>query len=113
MEAEWAVRDLVSAVFMEQYIGETFSGIISGVTKFGLFVELGRYFVQGLIHIRQLDDDFYIFNEESHTLFGKRTRKKYRIGDSVWIRVRRVDVEKRWVDFEPAAKPADSIGTGP
>ncbi len=99
MEAEWAMRDLMVAFFMEKHVGETYSGIISGVTKFGLFVELERYFVEGLVHIRTLKDDYYQFVEGAQLLRGRKTKKKYRLGDRVSIQVSRVDTEKRWVDF--------------
>lgn len=100
MQAEWAVRDLMKVVFMEAHIGEDFAGIISDVTRFGIFVELTKYFVEGLIHIRNLNDDYYRFIETSHTLLGKRTKRRFRIGDSVWVKVMGTDTEKRWIDFE-------------
>lgn len=100
MEIEWAVRDLFVAVFMKDHVGQTYSGIISNVTKFGIFVELTSHFVEGLVHIRNLDD-YFRFIPERHCLIGRKTKKRYRIGDPIRIRVARVDVEKRWVDFEP------------
>lgn len=100
MQAEWAVRDLMQVVFMEAHIGKDFAGIISDVTRFGIFVELTKYFVEGLIHIRNLNDDYYRFIETSHTLLGRRTKRRFRIGDSVWVKVVGTDTEKRWIDFE-------------
>ena len=113
MEAEWAVRDVVCALFMGDHIGQSYAGIISNVTKFGIFIELNRYFVEGLIHIRNLDDDYYHFLEETHTLVGRRTKKKYRIGDPVWIRVKGTNIEKRWVDFELGAGDPSLLEPGP
>jgi ribonuclease R len=99
MQAEWAMRDLLVTDFMKQHVGKQFDGIISGVTKFGLFVELSQYFVEGLVHMRHLKDDYYHFIESDHSLRGKRTKKRYRIGDALKILVKGVDLEKRWVDF--------------
>lgn len=106
MEIEWAVRDLLQAIFITEHIGKTFSGIVSGVTRFGVFIELSDYFVNGLIHIRNLEDDYYHFIESSHTLIGKRTGRRFRIGDLLQVKVGRVDIEKRWVDLE-LAPPSD------
>lgn len=100
MKAEWASRDLAAAIFMSQYIGETFEGIISNVTKFGFFVELRDFFVEGLVPLRKLKDDYYIYYEKNHKIVGKRQKRKFQIGNPVSIRVAGVNWEKRWVDFE-------------
>lgn len=100
MKAEWASRDLAAALFLSKKIGETFDGIISNVTKFGFFVELKPFFVEGLVGLRNLEDDHYIFVEKAHQLVGRRKKKKYQIGQEVKVRIRGVNLEKRWVDFE-------------
>jgi ribonuclease R len=105
MQSEWAVRDLIQVVFMEAHVGKSFAGIISNVTRFGFFVELTKYFVEGLVHMRNLTDDYYHYIEASHSLMGKRTKKHYRIGDSIWVKVTRTDIEKRWIDFEMITSP--------
>lgn len=99
MEAEWAMRDLLVSLFMEDHVDAEFSGIISGVTAFGFFVELTKYFVEGLVHIRTLEGDYYRFSSSTHSLIGRRSKRRFRIGDPVRVRVSRVNVEKRWVDL--------------
>jgi ribonuclease R len=98
-KAEWASRDLASALFLKERVGQAFDGIISGVAKFGLFVELKPFFVEGLVSIRSLKDDAYTFHEKAHALVGRRKKKKYQIGMPVTVTVRGANVEKRWVDF--------------
>lgn len=100
MKAEWASRDLAAALFLSKKVGERFDGIISNVTKFGFFVELTPFFVEGLVPLRDLRDDHYIFVEKTHQLIGRRKKKKYQIGQPIKVRVRGVNLEKRWVDFE-------------
>lgn len=99
MKTEWAVRDLAAVYFMKGKIGKTYEGIISNVTKFGFFVELADYFVEGLVGLRNLTDDYYIFDEKRHRLLGRRTKQKFQIGDSVRVRVRGVNEVRRWLDF--------------
>ncbi len=100
MKAEWASRDLAAALFMKKHVGKTFSGIISSVVKFGFFVELLPYFVEGLVPLRRLTDDFYVFHEKAHAVVGRRKNKKYQVGTSVNVKVAGVNFDKRWVDFE-------------
>jgi len=98
-EAERATDDLKKAEFMLDKIGEEFTGIISGVTNFGMFVALPNT-VEGLIRLSDLEDDYYHYDEMQHALIGERTSKVYRIGDEVRVRVARVSVAERTVDFE-------------
>ncbi len=100
MKAEWASRDLAAALFMKGKVGQSFDGVIAGVTKFGLFVELIPFFVQGLVAIKNLKDDYYVFHEKAHSLVGRKKKRKFQIGQPLTIRVRGVNLEKRWVDFE-------------
>ena len=88
MEAERADEDLAKALYMENKIGEEFSGIISGITNFGMFVELENT-VEGMIPLSDLDDDYYVYMEKQASLIGKRRRKIYRMGDEVRVRVER------------------------
>ena len=99
MKAEWASRDLAAALFMKDRIGETFDGIISGVVRFGFFVELAPFFVEGLVPLRGLKDDYYRFHEKGHLLVGRRKKKRYQVGTPVTVRVGGVNLEKRWVDL--------------
>ncbi len=85
--------------FLRNKLGEEFVAVISGVTNFGLFVELEDTLAEGLVSIRDMDDDFYIFDEKNYTLYGKRKGKKYRLGDKVNVKLIRIDEDKREIDF--------------
>lgn len=85
--------------YMQDHLGETFSGIISGVTEWGLYVELNDNLCEGLVPMRDLADDFYDFDEKNHCLVGRRHNNRYRLGDNVDIRVARADLEKKQLDF--------------
>jgi ribonuclease R len=99
MEAEREILDRYRVRFMKDRIGEGFKGIISGVTAFGFFVELKDIFVEGLVRVTSLHDDYYQYHEKKYSLIGERTHKMFRIGDEVSVRVDRVDVERRHIDF--------------
>ncbi len=101
--ADDATRDVVSWLkceYMTNKIGEEFSGLISAVTGFGLFVELQKIYVEGLIHISNLPDDYFHFDATSHQLIGERTGIRYRLGDKVKVRVVQVNLDDRKIDFE-------------
>ena len=100
MEAEREILDRYRIRFMKDKVGEVYEGIISGVTAFGFFVELKEIFVEGLVRMTTLHDDYYHYYEERYCLMGERTRKVFRIGDEVRVRLDRVDVERRHIDFE-------------
>lgn len=91
--------DLKKVEFMQRHVGETFEGTVSSVTSFGLFVLLDRYFVEGLIHMSSLEDDYYVFLEEQFALMGEHTRRRFRLGDRVSVRVESVNMERRQIDF--------------
>jgi len=97
-EAERDVEDLKKAEFMKERVGLEFEGIISSVTSFGMFVELENT-VEGLVRISNIDDDYYAFDEKHYCLTGERSKKTFRIGDAVKIRVDKVDVTNRNIDF--------------
>lgn len=84
---------------MEDKIGETFTGIISGVTNFGLFVELENT-VEGLVHVSYLTDDYYHYDQKHYAMIGERSGTVFRIGDELEVRVIQVNVEEASVDFE-------------
>ena len=85
--------------FMADKVGDEFDGYITGVAAFGLFVELVDHFVEGLVHISSMADDYYRFLERSHTLHGENTHKVYRLGEKVRVQVVRVDLERRQIDL--------------
>lgn len=99
IEAERDVDDLKKAEYMSDKVGEEFTGIVSSVTSFGLFVELENT-VEGLVHISYMTDDYYNFNERSQALIGERTGSVYRVGEEVNVRVINVNMEEHAVDFE-------------
>lgn len=105
--ADDATRDVVSWLkceYMMDKVGEEFPGIISAVTSFGFFVELAEIYVEGLVHISNLAQDYFHFDATSHQLRGERTGINYRLGDSVTVRVARVDLDEKKIDFELAQK---------
>jgi ribonuclease R len=85
--------------YINKKIGEEFNGVISGVMSFGIFVELIETLVEGLVHIKELDDDYYIYDEKTYTLVGRDTERVLRLGDAVRIKVARVNPEEGKVDF--------------
>jgi ribonuclease R len=109
MEAERDVVDLKKAEFMRDKVGEQYDGLISGVTSFGLFVELEEYFVEGLIHISQLRDGYYTFVEKEHALIGEGRGKRFRIGDPVRVEITGVDMGKRQISMELASEGSPSL----
>jgi len=103
--ADQATRDAVDWLkceYMMDKVGEVFSGIITGVTSFGIFVELDEIYVEGLVHVTALKNDYYHFDPVKHRLSGERTRQTYRLADKVRVMVVRVDLDERKVDFELA-----------
>lgn len=101
--ADEATRDVVSWLkceYMMNKVGEEFKGIISAVTSFGFFVELSEIYVEGLIHISNLAQDYFHFDPTSHQLLGERSGIRYRLGDSVRVKVTRVDLDEKKIDFE-------------
>jgi ribonuclease R len=98
VEAEKETNDLKKAEYMAYHVGEEFDGIISGVISFGIFVELENT-IEGLVRISTLVDDYYIFDEENYLFRGERTNKTFRIGDEVRVKVARVDVAQKEIDF--------------
>jgi ribonuclease R len=108
--ADEATREAISWLkceFMLDKLGEEFQGVIAGVTHFGFFVELAKIYVEGLIHISALQNDYYRFDPIKHCLYGERTGKRYRLGDVVHVKVVRVDLDSRQIDLalvEPLEK---------
>ena len=99
MEAERDVVDLMKTRFMMDKVGNEYGGFITGVTSFGIFVELEDLFVEGLVHVTTLDDDYYIYDEKGHSLTGEKTKKRFRIGEAVKVEVVKVDLDRRQIDF--------------
>jgi len=98
-EAERELLQWKKVRFMADKVGDEFEGYITGVAPFGLFVELVEHFVEGLVHVSSMADDYYRFVEQQHVLRGENSRKVYRLGDKVKVQVIRVDLERRQVDL--------------
>ncbi|MEI6706237.1 MAG: ribonuclease R [Methylococcales bacterium] len=109
--ADDATRDVTSWLkceYMLDKIGEDFTGIISAVTGFGFFVELAEIYVEGLVHISNLGQDYFHFDPTSHQLKGEHSNVNFRLGDSVKVKVVRVDLDEKKIDFELVKKEAAS-----
>ena len=100
--ADDATRDVAAwlkCYYMKDRVGDTFAGSISGVTAFGAFVALDEVYVEGLLHVSELGSDYFHFDAAKHLLMGERTRKRYRLGDRVRVKVVRVDLDTSRIDF--------------
>src|SRR5690606_13425794 len=100
--ADDASRDVeawLKCWFMKERVGESFSGTVTGVTTFGIFVTLDELYVEGLVHISELGTEYFQFNEGLHELRGERTGMRYRLTDKVQVQIARVDLESRRMEF--------------
>ena len=105
--AERDVHDYYKACYMADKVGQQFDGVVSGVTSFGIFVELENT-VEGLIRLANMRDDYYIYNQETYSIIGERSKKTFRIGDSVRIEVDNVNVDFKEIDFKLIEKLEDN-----
>ncbi len=99
VEAERESVKLKQAEFMQPFIGQEFAGVISGVMAFGIFVEIPEYLIEGLASMRDMLDDYYLYDEKHYRLSGRRTKKIYRLGDEVRVRVIKVNRQKSEIDM--------------
>ena len=117
--ADEATRDAVDWLkceYMMDKVGEDYPGIVSSVTSFGIFVELADIYVEGLVHVTALKNDYYHFEPAGHRLVGERSATVYRLGDKIRVKVVRVDLDDRKIDFELAEsdrKPERRVARGP
>jgi|SRR5215217_6416502 len=98
-DAERASIKYKQAEYLEENIGNTFTGIISGVTEWGMYVEIIENKCEGMIRLRDIADDFYVLDEKNYCIIGQRKKKKYQLGDEVRVKVKKVDLAKRQIDF--------------
>jgi len=98
-DAERASIKYKQAEYLENNIGTEYKGIISGVTEWGMYVEIEENKCEGMIRLRDISDDFYVLDEKNYCIVGQRKKKKYQLGDEVMIRVKKVDLAKRQIDF--------------
>ena len=99
-EATRDAADWLKCEFLQKHIGKQYSGTVSGVTSFGLFVQLDDLLIDGLVHITSLKRDYYHFDQAHHRLVGEQTSRSYQLGDRLVIQVARVDMEERKIDFD-------------
>lgn len=99
MEAERASVKLAQAVMAETYIGEEFNGLITGVMSFGIFVMVDELYIEGLLHIKDINDDYYFFEESKQMLKGKRKKREFGFGKRLRVKITRVNIEKRQIDL--------------
>jgi ribonuclease R len=99
MEAERYSVKLKQVELLSNRVGDEFHAIISGVVHFGIFVKITEILAEGLIRLRDLEDDFYIYDEKKYAIIGKRTKKMYRLGDKVSVKLVRVNEERLELDF--------------
>ena len=104
-EASRDVLNWLKCYYMQDKVGETFIGTISGVTAFGLFIALDEVYIEGMVHISELGADYFQFDAAKHQLIGERTGQRYRLADRVEIRVARVSLESSKIDFVLANAP--------
>jgi ribonuclease R len=98
-DAERASIKYKQVEYLEENVGKLFMGIISGVTEWGMYVELIENKCEGMIRLKDIADDFYVLDEKNYCIIGQRKKKKYQLGDEVKVKVKRVDLSKRQIDF--------------
>lgn len=110
-EAERASVKFKQVQYMLDRKDEVFQGMISGVTEWGIFVEIADSKCEGLIRLRDLGDDYYELNESEYSIVGHRTKKEYRLGDMIAVKLKTADLARKQIDFIPASAPASGSGT--
>lgn len=98
-DAERASIKYKQAEYLEENVGKLFGGIISGVTEWGMYVELIENKCEGMVRLRDIADDFYVLDEKNYCIIGQRKKKVYQLGDEVKVKVKKVDLSKRQIDF--------------
>ena len=98
-QAERASIKYKQIEFMTDKIGKVYDGVISGISTWGIYVEIKENKCEGMIYIHNLEDNIYVYNEKNYCIVGRRTKKKYQIGDNVRIKVVRADLVKKYLDF--------------
>lgn len=101
------VMDFLKCEYISNHIGDEYEGTITAVTGFGMFVELKEVYVEGLVHVSTLGDDYYQFDPVKHRLVGERTHRSFRLGDSIWVKVVGANLEDRKIDFELTTAPSN------
>ena len=101
-DAAMAERDSIKYMqtkFLKNKVGDIFKGVISGVTEWGIYVELEKNKCEGLVKISSIKGDFYIFDKKTYSVIGRSSKNKYQLGDTVKIKIKNVDLEKKQINF--------------
>lgn len=99
VQAEREAVKILQIQYLEDHVGKVFPGIISGISEFGIYVEIEENLIEGMIRLKDLHDDYYILDERNYQIVGRHRRKKYRIGDRLKVKVVKLDKERKWIDF--------------
>jgi len=99
VQAEREAVKILQIKYLEKHTGKIFEGIISGISEYGLYIEISENLIEGMVRLKELNDDYYILDEKNFRLIGRHRRKVYRIGDKVKVKVSKTDIEKKWIDF--------------
>ena len=99
-QAERASIKYKQIEFMADKIGQVYDGVISGISTWGIYVEINENKCEGMVYIRDLEDDVYVYDEKNYCIIGRRTQRKYQIGDDIRIKVVKADLIKKYLDFE-------------
>jgi ribonuclease R len=97
VEAEREAVRVMQAEYMKRHLGDVFKGVISGVTNYGIYVEITDLLIEGMVHVREMGDDYYVYDEKRYALVGRRRKHEYRLGSPVMVQVVSVDVERHQV----------------
>ncbi|MBU2710905.1 ribonuclease R [Zooshikella sp. WH53] len=107
-EATRDATDWLKCEYMQAHLGQTFTGVVSAVTAFGLFVELDDIYIEGLVHITALPEDYYHYDVVHQVLVGERTGRRFRLGDTLEVQVVKVNLDDKKIDFELTSSPVNS-----
>ncbi len=107
-QAERETIKLKKVEYMERHLNEVFTGVISSVTKWGMYIELPNT-IEGLVHVSAMKDDYYIYDEKNYNYIGERTAKVYSLGDLINVRVEACNREERTIDFSIAQEQPENL----
>lgn len=99
VQAEREAIKILQCQYMEKHVGDMFNGIVSGISEYGIYVEITESMIEGMVRLRDLNDDYYILDQANFQIIGRHRRKKYRIGDRVKVKVHKVNTENKWIDL--------------
>ena len=99
VQAEREAIKILQIKYLEKHTGKIFDGIISGVSEYGIYIEISENLIEGMVRLKDLNDDYYILDEKNFRLIGRHRKKVYRIGDRIKVKVLKTDLDKKWIDF--------------